>query len=158
MIRKLIEAHLDSPKAYFTEIIYSLFVTDNIVTTVADYYIQTHDSETLSNIVDSKSYNNTNAIDYIINSLINKDGLPFYLFLFYYFYNKDNINVIDLAKITCYIKTNTKYSNEFKLFLSKFLYRFDEDIYNSYQNEALVGANDYEDFYDRYIKILNCKN
>lgn len=154
MIRKLIEAYLDSPKAYFTEIIYSLFVTDNIVTIVADYYIQTHDSKTLSNIVDSKSYNNANAIDYIINSLINKDGLPFYLFLFYYFYNKDNINVIDLTKITRYIKTNTKFSNEFKLFLSKFLYGFDENIYDSYQNEALIGANDYEDFYDRYIKNI----
>lgn len=154
MIKSLIKAHLESPKAYFTEIIYSLFITDNIVTTVTDYYVQTHDKETLYNMIDCELYNNANAVDYIINSLINADGLPFYLFLFHYFYNKDNVDVIKLGKITRYIKTNTGFDNKFKLFLSKFLYRFDEDIYNSYQNEALVDTNDYEDFYNRYIKDI----
>lgn len=154
MIKSLIKAHLESPKAYFTEIIYSLFITDNIVTTVTDYYVQTHDKETLYNMIDSEFYNNANAVDYIINSLINADGLPFYLFLFHYFYNKDNVDVIKLGKITRYIKTNTDFNNKFKLFLSNFLYRFDKDIYNSYQNEALVDTNDYEDFYNRYIKDI----
>lgn len=154
MINSLIKAYLESPKAYFTEIIYSLFITDNIVTTVTDYYVQTHDKKTLYNTIDSELYNNANAVDYIINSLINADGLPFYLFLFHYFYNKDNIDVIKLGKITCYIKTNTDFNNKFKLFLSNFLYRFDENIYNSYQNEALVDTNVYEDFYNRYIKDI----
>lgn len=154
MIKSLIKAHLESPKAYFTEIIYSLFITDNIVTTVTDYYVQTHDKETLYNMIDSELYNNVNAVDYIINSLINADGLPFYLFLFHYFYNKDNVDVIKLGKITRYIKTNTDFNNKFKLFLSNFLYRFDKGIYNSYQNEALVDTNDYEDFYNRYIKDI----
>lgn len=154
MIKSLIKAHLESPKAYFTEIIYSLFITDNIVTIVTDYYVQTHDRETLSNMIDCELYDNVNAVDYIINSLINTDGLPFYLFLFHYFYNKDNVDVIALGKITRYIKTNTNCGNRFKLFLSKFLHEFDENIYNSYQEEALIGANDYEDFYDRYIKNI----
>lgn len=154
MVKKLIKAYLESPKAYFTEIIYSLFIASDAVITVTDFYIQTHEKETLSNMVNNKPYKDTDATDYVVNSLINTDGLPFYIFLFHYFYSKDDADVIVFNKIIRFIKTETNYGDKFSQFLGQFLHRFDDSIYDSYQDEAFIVTEVYEEFYDRYIKNI----
>lgn len=153
-IKNFIRAYLNSSKAYFAEIIYSLRDIDSVIIEVTDFYINSHNKISLSNLVDSKLYNNTDAIDYITFSLFNKEGLPFYLFLFNYFYNKDDASPKDLYKIIHYVKINTDYIDVFKLFINKFLVKFSENIYSLYETEAAIKAEDYEDFYDRYVKNI----
>lgn len=149
MIESLIYTYFKSSEAYFTRILYYIMSHDIMLVKASDYYITHQTYYDLIDDIKDNICNNDIPKECIIHFLKHKNSLIFFIFLYHYY--KD-IKCFDKAfNVMIYVKENFDFYNRFKMFIDIFEYRFDNEIYLNYMENAGINEETFKQFYNEFI-------